>query len=522
MGDFVYIGAAGRGSRLGARTDQINKALLPVNKKAAISWIIDGFAVDTKFVVSLGYQGSHVRNFLEVAHPNRDVTFVEVEHWSGERSGPGHSLLKAREFLPREFFFVSCDTLWEGALPNDRERDWLAYSGIEADQSTDYCTLILKGDRVIGLRDKIVVERSSAFAFTGLCFIKRYNQFWQALDNPNSTGYEHQITDGLQYLVDRGQVKGYELAWTDIGTFEKYRAAVTRYEDYDFSKSDELLYISDRRVIKFFGDEEICKKRVMRATCVEHVFPEIERSKGSFYSYRFQPGATLYERNSIHIFHELLEWLDRNVWQPRKILSSEFQNLCDQFYREKTMARIAQYEKKYQGRPDPEYINGEDVPSLRALLSDFPWHELRKGIPRFIHGDLQFDNIIVHPKSGFTLLDWRHEFAGQIDVGDLYYDLAKMNGGIEICYDYIKKNLFSYEENGDSSHLDFATRASREAFQKVLASKVRSLGASFEKVKVITALIFINMAPLHNFPFDRLLHAYGRLSLHHALGSADD
>ena len=65
---------------------------------------------------------------------------------------------------------------------------------------------------------------------------------------------------------------------------------------------------------------------------------------------------------------------------------------------------------------------------------------LYEGIPSFIHGDLQFDNIIYNKKlNKFILIDWRQDFAGQIEFGDLYYDIAKLYGGILLNYDYIKK-----------------------------------------------------------------------------------
>ena len=66
------------------------------------------------------------------------------------------------------------------------------------------------------------------------------------------------------------------------------------------------------------------------------------------------------------------------------------------------------------------------------------------GIPVFIHGDLQFDNIIFGGK--FSLIDWRQDFAGSF-YGDKYYDLAKLYGGMLINYDRIKQNKMSYFEN---------------------------------------------------------------------------
>ena len=79
MNDPLVILAAGRGSRLGAYTDAINKALLPVNGKAVISHIIEKMPIESEIVVALGYQGQKVKDYCLMAHVDRNFIFVEVE-----------------------------------------------------------------------------------------------------------------------------------------------------------------------------------------------------------------------------------------------------------------------------------------------------------------------------------------------------------------------------------------------------------------------------------------------------------
>ena len=44
------------------------------------------------------------------------------------------------------------------------------------------------------------------------------------------------------------------------------------------------------------------------------------------------------------------------------------------------------------------------------------WHtKIFEGTPTFIHGDLQFDNVI-YGKGKFKLIDWRHEFDKSIEI----------------------------------------------------------------------------------------------------------
>ena len=61
----VCILAAGVGSRVGSYSTYLNKSLLPIKKKAAISYIIDQFSNNTEFVIAIGHFGKQVKNFLK-------------------------------------------------------------------------------------------------------------------------------------------------------------------------------------------------------------------------------------------------------------------------------------------------------------------------------------------------------------------------------------------------------------------------------------------------------------------------
>jgi hypothetical protein len=53
--------------------------------------------------------------------------------------------------------------------------------------------------------------------------------------------------------------------------------------------------------------------------------------------------------------------------------------------------------------------------------------------------------------------------------------------------------------------------------QYKLRNYVQSRGLSWLKVEILTAIIWVNMAPLHHHPFDEFLFFYGRLHLWEAL-----
>ena len=87
-------------------------------------------------------------------------------------------------------------------------------------------------------------------------------------------------------------------------------------------------------------------------------------------------------------------------------------------------------------------INGKRVDSIWDLLSKVDFYYLSQGKPVVFHGDFILDNII-QTENSFCLIDWRQDFAGQLDIGDLYYDLAKLNHNLTVNHDIVNKGLFN-------------------------------------------------------------------------------
>ena len=84
----VFIPCAGTGSRLGEFTDNINKALLSVGNKPVISHIVEKFSEDAEIVIALGYKGNYIRQFLTLAYPRRNFTFVDIDVYEGTFCNP--------------------------------------------------------------------------------------------------------------------------------------------------------------------------------------------------------------------------------------------------------------------------------------------------------------------------------------------------------------------------------------------------------------------------------------------------
>jgi aminoglycoside phosphotransferase (APT) family kinase protein len=134
------------------------------------------------------------------------------------------------------------------------------------------------------------------------------------------------------------------------------------------------------------------------------------------------------------------------------------------------------------------------------------------GLPSQFHGDFILDNII-ETDGGFCLIDWRQDFAGDLEVGDVYYDLAKLNHNLTVNHDIIGKNLF----NPSSDNCYILTNSTLNECKELLHSFIKENLYDLKKVNILTSLIWINMAPLHEHPFNNFLFNFGKYNLYQNL-----
>ena len=511
----VCILTAGSGSRLGEQLQIINKSLIPLGDKAVLSRIIESFPSDSEFIIALGHRGEQVRDYLSLAHPGLSVKFVEVANFEGPGSGPGESLRSCRhELQSGPFYFVSCDTLWSDKFTDfPSDENWMAVSEISPDEAAAYSLIFSESGRVTDIRDKYSARNiTGGLAFTGFAFIYDHEDFWAGLEQINNNPKEKQVMDGFIGLMQKRPVRAVPLKWTDVGTLEKYRKAYGAFADFDYSKSEEFFYSVNSRIVKFFADRAVVKNRVAKAKLMPRVFPQVFGGEGQFYAYDYQKGDTFYKLGDRATFDLLIQWLRDELWKPRDIDEDEFKVLCRKFYVDKTVQRLELYNRKYGSQA--EIINGVRVPLAETLFSRVDQKQLISGLPFFIHGDLQPDNIIFdRDDNRFVLIDWRQDFSGRIDLGDLYYDFAKLLGGLQMDYSAIKRNRFEFEEiDGHVKIGHESVKYGKEATQSLKAAALK-MGLDFKKVEMLTGLIYLNMAPLHHYPFDKLLNAKGRLIL---------
>jgi len=107
-------------------------------------------------------------------------------------------------------------------------------------------------------------------------------------------------------------------------------------------------------------------------------------------------------------------------------------------------------------------------------------------------------------------LDWRQDFGGLLELGDIYYDLAKLNHGLIINHEIINRDLFFVKESGRNIHYDFHRKQILVECECLLKHFCLSRNYDYDRVRVLTALIFLNIAGLHHYPYCLLLYYLGK------------
>ena len=195
-------------------------------------------------------------------------------------------------------------------------------------------------------------------------------------------------------------------------------------------------------MIKFFYNKKICSDRVARTKNLKGLVPELLDATENFYKYKFVEANLMADSVNLIKFINLLTWARDTLWIKKEDESYRQNALA--FYKDKTLKRVDKFLNKYNIEDEPDVINGIEVPSIKDMIHEIEFDYLIGKNPTGFHGDFILDNILIDEKK-FTLIDWRQDFNGSIDAGDMNYDLAKLNHNLILSHQILANNLFTIE-----------------------------------------------------------------------------
>lgn len=499
----VLVLSAGLGSRLGNLTKNVNKAMLPINNRAIISYIIDKFPKEYEFIVALGYKGEELKQYCQLAYPEHNFTFITIDKYEGEGSGPGYSSLQCKQYLQRPFYFVVADCIIDSKMPH-LDGNWLGVYPTAYPEK--YSTIQLdKDDNITSFVNKSTEGYDNAFI--GLASIWDYQIFWNELEANIKSG---EIVSAFENISKYPGFKAKHLKWLDTGNLDDLNRTKAYFNDNPLSLykvTDEITYKTSK-FVKFVPNRDLNKNKAERAKVLKGIIPSGFTFTDNFISYDWEQGDTLYRYDSSYIYDKFLDTLKSNIIRSKKYDGDK--ELFDKFYgtktRERLMAFLDRFGLEYFNQ---EYtINNKKYKSMDYIITQFDT-EVFYDNPMYslFHGDLQFDNILWDGHSNkFTYIDWRESFGGSTEGGDVYYDLAKLYGGTIIPYSIMKEeNAITFYEGSTIANYDYFISEDLYDFRNYYEGWLADNGYDLNKVKLITAIIFLNMSPLHDEKFGKML-----------------
>jgi GTP:adenosylcobinamide-phosphate guanylyltransferase/thiamine kinase-like enzyme len=498
---YACILAAGKGTRNDYCKD-LHKGLLPIMNKPVISYLIDAFK-NSKIIIAVGYKKEQLISYIKTVHSNRDITFVDVENFEGEGSGPGYSLLCCKLHLQHPFICVPVDNFIIDKINTKVVDDWVGASLIESNKNFNFC--LIDGDNIVS---KFYYGEGTK-VFNGIMGIYDYKSFWRLLEISTLTNNEKQTYKGLEHP----RIIKFDHFY-DTGTTENYKNTIEKYSgQLVFEKHKEFIFIDNHTVTKFISDKHVLANKIERTKYLpKNTTPKVLQINDNMYCYKYINGTLLSEVNDVDIFKKFLEFYKRNFLNVRFSITTEFQNDCKKMYYDKTVNRVKSIQNFELETIDT--INGKATLKLDDIIQRINWDKIvDTAIPTLFHGDLQPENILWNGK-GFKLIDWRESFNNNIQIGDAYYDLGKLLHGLLINGQLMLKKQYEVTVRDKKCEINFLRKNNLDNFMFEFKNFCEQNNLNYEHVVILAGLQYLSICSIYTekdydyFKFLYLLSKY--------------
>ena len=220
----VIIPAAGEGTRLRPHTITKPKPILPIAGATIIDFIMEEISSirDLEEVIFIvGYLKDQMIEYLNSKYKDIKLTFVEQK----EYKGLAHAVSLTREYVNDndKIFIILGDTIFKLNLYDIVSKNENALGVCEVDNPSRFGVAILNNNGVITKLVEKPKEPISNLALTGMYNIVNSKELFDAINyiitNDIKTKNEYQLTDALEYMIEKGTIfKTFKLdGWYDCG-----------------------------------------------------------------------------------------------------------------------------------------------------------------------------------------------------------------------------------------------------------------------------------------------------------------
>ena len=507
----VIIPAAGLASRMKPLSKGVSKAMIPVNGRPLISYIIEHLeksqARVSEYIVVENELGD-IQEFVKRVYPNINFKFVHQV----ERKGPLHAIQLGADASDQK----GPVTVWLGdtiCLEDfDFREDFLAVHQVPDPHR--WCLVDHEGR----LYDKPDGQVPTNLALIGVYNFESRSAFDDALEDgmaaPTHKG-EHQIAALLEnYMKEVGQPMSLieSTEWYDCGELNSYyesKARLLKRTARSFNKIEVNTFYG---TIRKSSTDEGKKKKIEQEKNwfksldqVQSLFcPRVLESEKGVLEMTLEPGVALnevlvYDNLRTDVWHEIIRKILKvhhevfycdDMFDPKK---EDASLLCFKNYFQRNRNRLTEIFKAVPTSHDNQILITKFFEETALELCKNPvWSSV-------IHGDSHLGNIVYDPHSGnIKFVDPRGSFGDAVGTaGDLRYDMGKLLQDFYCGYSMMMAERYRIVKKENVEYVEIDWVENTQYLQHFLISELQDHGYYVPLLKDLAILLLLTASPFH-------------------------
>jgi len=497
----IIVPAAGLASRMKPLSQAVSKAMISVNGRPIINYIIEHSITNGGFdeMIIVENELGDIKEFVERVYPHRNIKCVTQE----KKLGPLHAINIGWKESEVDDSMV---TVWLGDTicldEFDWSKDFVAVHSVPDPHR--WCLIDYRGN----LYDKPDEEVPTDKALIGVYHFVKGADFntamIAAMKKPTHKG-EHQIAALLESYQELqkypfGLIESKE--WYDCGeltTYYESKARLLKRTARSFNKIEVDTFLGT--VTKSSDDQAKAAKIELEKNWFKNLneeqslfCPRILNSKYGVMKMTLEPGTALNEvlvydnlRLEIwtQIIHKILEIQHRVFFTQELTKTSDIKRACFESYYLKNSERMRSITQQF-GHPEVQQFV-EDT-SLE-LCKEPVWTQC-------LHGDSHLGNIIYDPFTGsLKFVDPRGSF-GDADgnSGDLRYDMAKLLQDFYCGYAMIMADRYKITSD---KFIEIMWVGETGSLTDYLEAELEAHGYDVHLLKKLAIVLMVTAIPFH-------------------------
>lgn len=273
------------------------------------------------------------------------------------------------------------------------------------------------------------------------------------------------------------------------------------------SKNNEKIKREINRYLNMPNELKIFTPRIVDYWYHKQPYYEIE-----YYGYPSLWDMFVFSFTSKELWFSIIDNLFSKLALFKKYRTHQPYSFFYDMYYIKTIERLKtlqsdSFRKKVLSLPEI-IINNKKYNNIPYFIDKLEKHIrklYKKGDISFIHGDFCLSNILYDINNGIIkLIDPRGFFGEMWVYGDIKYDIAKLRHSLVGNYDFIVSDLFKVTfDDKKTFNLKIYNEPAHIHIGEYLDKIITKNGYNIQQIKLIEALLFLTMIPLHSDNLER-------------------